>query len=277
MAFRNDGEIWEDRETDVDLGVIKERRSFLVHTDSKSASGKAVLDFLASVEGLELGAVHPSGESYLVKARAKCHPDDPCKWICTYEYSSLQPRGINPVDDPIHIEWDSDQFQEPFPAVNSAGDPFDPPPTRDQSRRTAIIKKNLFSVPSWILSYEDAINNAPFTLDGITIPKNWAKIQKIGVSNLQRRNGIYFRTVTIVMHFNKFTWKKRLLDCGYRRIHPNDPTKRIKIVNNDGTDPSNPVLLDGMGQPLSPPTVENAVFLEYDAYAEMDFSVLPLT
>lgn len=280
MAVTLFSERWESRETDHDgrTGITTHKRGFRVRVNSKNDDGQAILDYGAVNLGLQIGTLHPSGSGWLIKGRAKCSSVDWTDWEVDYDYTTFEEKNEDPQFDPAKCEWDTEQFQEPFfHAVNSAGDPFDPPAQRDNSRRTVVVKKNLLAVPSWILDFQDAVNVSAFTVDGFTVPKGLAKMQRVSLSDWQVRNGIPYRTVTMVIHLNKNGWKARYLDAGFRQIDPKNPNKRIKIVNDDGTEPSNPVLLDGEGKVLNPPSFEGAVFLEYEKYVEADFNVLPLT
>ena len=76
---------------------------------------------------------------------------------------------------------------------------------------------------------------------------------------------------------NEFGWQTVTQDAGFREINLFDVTKRINILNEDGSEPTAPVLLDGSGSPLTNPSLDNAVYVRTDVYNEKSFSVLPLT
>lgn len=223
------------------------------------------------------------------------HPDDFTAWCTsldvqlvggwkwytvTANYSSEFELSENPLFEPAQITWDFEQFQRPALAdrsgdavLNSAGDYYDPPAMRDDSRPIVSVTKNLSVVPTWILNYQDAINSSAFTVDGIVVAAELAKMNRVGISTVQNRNGIQFRTVTMEIHLQRDGWALSLLDAGYRK---KSGTTRVIILSDDGTEPSTPIPLDGSGALLSNPTPTNAVFNSYDVYYTADFNALPL-
>ena len=203
-------------------------------------------------------------------------------WTVTANYSDERTIDDTPTDDAASISWGSEQFQKPAVfdlsgklIVNSAGDPFDPPAMMDDSRRVVTVEKNLAVVPSWILDYQDAVNNDVFSVDGISIGIGKAKMQNVTVSPRQRRNGTTFRTVTFTIHLQRDGWLLDILDAGFREKVSGG---RRNIKNNgDGEAPTAPVPLDGNGQPIDDPTPTNCVFLQFAVYKTRPFSSLPLT
>jgi hypothetical protein len=203
-------------------------------------------------------------------------------WIVTANYSSERELAQDPTNDPAEISWSSEQFQRPAvfdnsgnAIVNSAGDPFDPPNMMDDSRRVVTIQKNLATVPSWILTYQDAVNSDTFSVDGISIAAGLAKIQSVTVGPVQKRNGTSFRTVTIVMHLQKDGWLLRPLDAGFRERVSGE----LQNIRNSGDDelPAAPVPLNGSGSALANPSFTNNIFLQFSVYETKAFASLPLT
>jgi hypothetical protein len=152
----------------------------------------------------------------------------------------------------------------------------------DDSRRVVTVTKNLSVVPAWILTYQDAVNNDSFSLDGITIGIGLAKMQRVSVSPVERRNGITFRVVTFQIHLQKNGWHLEPLDAGFREIASGSGTGGntglVNILNpGDDEQPSAPVPLDGNGVSLADPSYTNNVFLDFEVYETLAFSSLPLT
>ena len=214
-------------------------------------------------------------------------------WDATVNYSteralsdqkSSDPQNPTPpTGEPVYVTWDTEQFQRPATrdkdnkgVVNSAGDPFIPPEQMDDSRRIVTVQKNLTAVPTWILDYQDSVNAASFTVDGVTIAAGDAKMQRVSVGPPELRNGVLFRQVTFVIALRRDGWAYNILDQGFNEKDPADATKRKPIYVN-GHLPSSPVLLDGTGKVLENPTTANAVYLTYNVYKTADFSQLPLT
>lgn len=279
MAVTLLGEDTEARYAQNTKGVRTYRRAFKLQSNDKTDGPYEV----GSTSGLPLiGDVHHEDASaWCVSLTVENFA--PYKgWRVTAEYSSEHEIDNTPTDDPALITWDSEQFQRPAifdssgnAIVNSAGDPFDPPLMMDDSRRVVTIIKNLSAVPSWILTYQDAVNNASFTLDGLTIGAGLAKIQRVAVSERQIRNGTTFRQVTLVMHLEKNGWLLEPLDAGFRE----NVSGSLQNIRNPGDDelPAAPVPLNGAGMALDNPSVTNNVFLSFTVYETKDFSVLPLT
>jgi hypothetical protein len=229
-----------------------------------------------------IGSLHPE-DSGAWCTTLSVENTDPWKgWLVTAEYSSERELNETATSDAAIITWSSEQFQRPVivdqdgeAIVNSAGDPFDPPHMIDDSRRVVTVTKNLATVPSWILTYQDAVNSADFTVDGVSIAEGKAKMQSVTIGEPQSRNGNTFRTVTFSMHLEKNGWLFKPLDAGFR-------TKIDGVMANvrnddDGELPALPVPLDGFGNVLVDPSPSTAIYLEFTVYETKDFSLLPLS
>jgi len=259
-------------------------RMYRAKTDSNTDTAATVL---ASASCPTYGSAHPSNAYAYVKSR-RATQETHCDtfWIVQIDYStSSRQYQSSPLSDPAEITWRSEQFQrvaykdtDGNAIVNSASDFYDPPPERDDSRWVATITKKVAAVPYWLLSYQDAINDGPFVIDGLTVEKHKAKIQDIQISRWDSRDGVRFRTLTISMTMAKDGFELELLDQGFNKLDGDDQVK-IKIEDDDGesVEPTGPVLLDGSGGVLSSPSPANAVFRSHDVYEEKNFNMLPLT
>lgn len=236
---------------------------------------------------------HPSlpyiGEVHDVDTGAYCYDIDVKQvagyvgWEVTVSWSTEWVLDQDPTLDAAVIEWDSEQFQKPAvfdrdgkAILNSAGDFFDPPVMMDDSRRIVTIQKNLASVPAWILSYKDAINIAGFTVDGLTVAAETAKVQAVRVGGNNYRNGTTFRSLTLTLCIDEDGWDLSPLDQGFRKIGYGGELENIRNPG-DNERPSSPVCLDGSGGELANPSPLNAVFIPANVYKLKDFTVLPLT
>lgn len=271
-------ELSEGRAARNSRGVRTYTRVFWVETTSDNDGPYAV----GSATGLPIiGDVHPED------AGAWCTDLDvqntsPWKgWTVTASYSTERELSTTPTSDPAVITWSSEQFQRVAAfdkngnaIVNSAGDPFDPPNMMDDSRRVVSVTKNLTVVPTWILTYQDAVNSDSFSVDGVTIAAGLAKMQSVTVGEEQSRNGTSFRTVTFLMHLQKAGWLLEPLDAGFREVASGS---LVNILNpGDDERPSAPVPLDGAGAALANPSTANCVFLSFGVYTTLAFSSLPL-
>lgn len=260
-------------------GIRRYTRAFIFST---SLASEDEYHILAHPSAPKNGSAHPSDSgAFVTSRRAEC-TDGQNGWLLTCEYSSERQYNEDPTADPAAISWDSEQFQKPAvfdkdgnAIVNSAGDPFDPPNMMDDSRRIVTVTKNLATVPSWILTYQDAVNSDNFTVDGVPVTAGQAKMQRVSVGEVQSRNGISFRPVVFEIHLQRDGWLLEPLDAGFRE---KAGSLRINILNDgDLEPPTAPTPLDGSGAVLTNPTAATCVFLSFSVYDTAAFSSLPLT
>jgi len=280
MAVTWARKIWDGREGGGDLsGSITHTQLYRVRTDNRFDDQVTVLQAAALPF---LGQPYPNDpSSYCNSLRARNEGASPYFWTVTATYSNEREASDSPLDDPIEYQWATEQFQEVADTdrngqgiVNSAGDPFDPPIMRDNSRRTVTITSNEAFVPTWILSYQDAVNSDAINVDGLSVAAGQAKCQQVSVSPIRQRNDVTFRIVTLTIHLNNDGWGFKILDQGFRER--DDDNKLQQITNEaDGSEPTAPVLLDGSGKAQTDPTVASAVFLDYDIYPSLSFAALP--
>lgn len=229
----------------------------------------------------KIGSAHPEDpNAYCYDIDVQC-TDGWTGWTVTCLYTDEITLNENPLAEPAIIEWDKDPFQENATEdrngeamLNSAGDIITDI-FRERSRRVVSVVKNVSSVPTWILDSEDAVNSAAFTLDGVPIATGLARLPAPKIGRWQKRNGWSFREISMTIMLNKDGWAARPLDRGFR--FKNGSGNRIRITNDDGTDITEPVCLDGTGLVLSNPTPSTAVYLDFDVYPAYDFNLLPLT
>ena len=280
MAVTYVGELSEGRRATNDRGVRTYTRVFRLTTSSQTDNAFTV----GSNGSLPvIGNTFPSdGNAYCTNLDVQCVRGWRI-WDVTATYSTERVLSSTPTSDPTYITWDTEQFQKPATqdkdgkgVVNSAGDPFIPAEQMDDSRRVVTVQKNLANVPTWILSYQDAVNSDAFTIDGRSIAIGEAKMQRVSVGPPEIRNGTTFRQVTFVIALRRDGWAYKILDQGFNEKDPADTTKRKAIYIN-GQLPSSPVLLDGTGKAQTDPKTANAVYLTFNVYKQQAFSSLPLT
>ena len=280
MAVTYVGELSEGRRAQNSKGIRTYTRVFRLTTSSQTDDAYTV----GSNGSLPvIGNTHPSdGNAYCTDLDVQCVRGWRI-WDVTATYSTERVLSSTPTSDPTYITWDTEQFQKPATqdkdgkgVVNSAGDPFIPAEQMDDSRRVVTVQKNLTAVPSWILSYQDAVNSDAFTVDGYSIAIGEAKMQRVSVGPPEIRNGTTFRQVTFVIALRRDGWAYKILDQGFNEKDPADTTKRKAIYIN-GQLPSSPVLLDGTGKAQTDPKTANAVYLTFNVYKTQAFSSLPLT
>lgn len=239
-----------------------------------------------------LGAAFVSDAAAIAISRSASRLDTTrLVWEVTVEYEipELEPTDPdNPLNDPVRIRWTSSLERVPAfkdindeAIVNSAGDYFDPPPEKDQAVWTINIQFNAAVVPAAIISYAGAVNSGAITIDGIAIATEQARMVGLDISEVQERNEISFRTVTLGVAVvddgdPSLDWDLSILDQGFR-IKEEMELKDILIPDEDGNSqrPSSPVLLDGMGAKLTDPSPNSAVFLDFSVTQKLDFTVFP--
>lgn len=278
--------IWEGRSGGGGIdGRLRLSQKYKVLTDNKNDESDTVLRASALPY---LGQLYQGDFlAYCDNITATQDSASPTLWVVTATYTNErlgengeQPNE-DPLADPVDVSWSTEQYQRVADTdnasqgiVNSAGDPFDPPAMRDESRRVVTITSNESTVPSWVLSYQDAVNSSACTIDGFSVAAGQAKCQSVTISSAKRRNDTTYRQVSFSIHLRNEGWKLKLLDQGFRER--DDDNKLQQITNEaDGSEPTAPVLLDGSGKALTDPNVGSAVFLDFDVYTELDFTALP--
>lgn len=285
-----------------DFGKITEwsaTREWLAKTNNRFDEENVILGYGYSQGILPVPFVNVLGTNPLLlcrKVMPKQEKNSPQHWVITAEYSSEwlskqekdEQQYPNPVDRPAKISWASTKYNKPciFDSsnnliLNSAGDPFDPPAEFDQSRWTFKVSKNVDSVPSWIIDYTDAVNNATFTVQGVSVNQYCAKIMSIEISDEQTaqidaNTEITYFVFSYSVEIRAETWKLQLLDQGFRQ-KGSDSTKR-EHIKDDATPAkfvSKPWPLDGAGKKLSNPTPSTAKILKFDVYNYKPFNILP--
>jgi hypothetical protein len=253
-------------------------RVFLALTDSQYDDGETVKSHIDCPKRAD---VFPNNVyAYCKNIDARNLDESKKAWHVTCRYDTGRQWTDNPLNDPADISWDAEQFQRPAykdkdgdAILNSANDYYDPLPRRDDSRWAVTVRKNLAAVPSWILNYQDAINSSSFWLDGLFVLTRKAKMQKVGVSSWQHRDGIPFRIVTMLIHVAKDGFSLEILDQGFHYL---DGSDKKHILDDEGVEVTTPALLDGSGAVLSSPSPSTAVFNTHNVYDELDFRALPL-
>jgi len=286
--------------------VTTRKRHFWAKTNAKTDDDVTVLAYVSCPV---VGDAHPNDADCYCIQRSATNRNDSYVWDIDCHYSDEFEIKTNPLLDPAKIQWNTEQFQTPVwrdrdgnAIINSAGDPFDPPAEKDDSRWTAVITKNVAAIPAWFFAFQDAVNSSSFTLDGKTIAAGEAKMSGINVSETQERNGVSYRVLTMTMHFrgegddagssgygtgggsDEFEpWELVMLDAGMRELSNvgsgSGGDAELRHIKNpgDGEPVSSPVPLDGAGEALDSPTPGTAVYLGFEVYFERDFNLLPLT
>lgn len=287
MSVVSVNQTWTGRSGDAaGIGSSRITRTWLAKTDNRFDTEIAVLN--SGLVPVAFVSTLPESPYFLCRnVRASQKSETPFAWDVEAEYSD-EPLGKdekdrqqnpNPLTRPPKISWDSQQYEKPIEKdtsdeaiMNSANDPFDPPPTMDDARWQISITSNVAVVPAFVLTLNNKINSSVVNVDGISFAAKTLKVQGLRISEEQLENDVLFRVVTFQLHFRPETWVFKPLDAGFAELVSGE---KREILLDDGTKPSAPWPLDGSGAKLASPTPATAVYLTKNIYAETDLSVLP--
>ncbi len=303
-SFKEDNEQRPGEETYRPDGttVSTYSRSWLVLTNDNDDNAKTVFDHASAPK---------IGSSHNTHAAAKCIGRSATPkliatkqaWIYVARYSTEFDIAEDPLDDPARTEWSTETFQAVVSEdihgdaiLNSAGDPFDPPAEKDDSRWTSITRKNVANkVPDWIFAYQDGANSDSYMIDGKLIAAGEAKVSAIHLGETQERNEIEYRVLTVTIHYRGEgddagssgygsgsgadeiePWDLSILDAGMRELSSGTAGGKLRKIKSedDGEFVASPVPLDGDGLALDDPTPSNAVFLQFEIYRKRAFDLI---
>lgn len=159
------------------------------------------------------------------------------------------------------------------PIVNSAGDPFLPPPEIMKSGATITVGLNSASAPSgfW-LSAIDYLNATSLVIGPYTFSTAQVKLNNVS-AQLVYENGISYWRWALTFEYRP-TWALELIDQGRReKFTPagGGAVKLIPIIDEvTGQAVSQPVLLDGSGVKLA--SGGTPQFITYHIYPRITFT-----
>src|SRR5579884_2127166 len=268
MAVLSVREIWNGRRGSADEKAVREyARVFRVVT-SNSLDGALVAETAVdpfngtAIPNLFASYIEPNGTTFDLTAIARKidvvqDDSDPNTWLVTVSYSNrtdLPELGNpNPLLRPSEIKWSFAQFQRiadvdiyGAAVVNSAGEAFDPPAEKDDSRPVLVVTRNEAGFdPGIAYLYRDAVNSDAF----FGAPPGTAKIQAIEATRHYENNFFYWQ-VTYTIHFRPDGWNLNLLDQGFNYLDTDGKTKLL-IRDKNGAAVSKAVPLNGVGASLT--------------------------
>jgi len=285
MTVTFHGEDYSARSGQNDTGTRSYTRVFKLETSLKTED---VFDVGSHASLPVIGSVYPRDPyAYCTSLSVACVGGWK-QWTVTAQYKVTtgeenEPPEADPEDDPPVVTFSSEIYQEPVfrdiddkGIMNSAGDYFaDPSPMRDAAHLIIKVKRNYKTAPAFCLSYQNSINASAFTIAGLTIAKQLARISRFELSEVKLRGSYQYRELSFELHVHRDGWRPQILDAGLMQKDPDDANKRIPCVDADGEKVTSPVALDGSGSQLSNPSPNTAHFKEFQIYPEVDFSVLP--
>ena len=315
-------------------------RKFMVVTDYYDHNPREILAYLdENIPSASYGASFPGTVNcFLTEQSVTRMADSREVFEVVLSYKSIRTdkeknRNLKPLDRPATIEWINAKTMKTHRAViyrsdyyktysqsvgnsksvksctNSAGDFFEPVLEYAHNEWTAVIKKNVGEIPTWFLDYEDAVNDADFTLafygKSVVIPRGCAKLSGILMPLPKEEDEQTFVELSFQIATRQFRdrrqgesvvpepWDEELPDMG-TRIYGDIPvtgssgstnkTKRgwQQVKDVDLIPVALPVPFDGKGKNIlaSPGTgriqESDLVYSLVSPYFRRDFSVLPI-
>lgn len=229
------------------------------------------------------------------KIDIKQNADSRLHWTITAEYSDERKTSKDKEPNPLLRETDITHSASAYQKVaetavndnsgdsdygtetailNSARQPFVPPPQVDDTRYTLTFAKNFSSYDAATgYGYTNSVNDGTyFGADARTL-----KIASIDVPPkiTETVDGIgdveYYR-VTVAMEFRPETWDLSILDRGYYSLSTGGVLSEINTT--DGQPFAEPQLLNGSGAVLA--STGTPEYRQYRYYREKDFNALGL-
>lgn len=287
-------------------------------SESSSERATAPLMFTVTFDGTEDPGLRPflAESAAGIPARNSRHPNKPylrVERITTtpgqgpliYEvrvYYTTRPANtsqtdpyLNPLDQPAEIEWGFVTHNEPIDRaldgtaiVNSAGQSFDPPITREFHDLVLRYTRNEASyAPLFAADYIDSINSDYF----FGFPPEFVKCNAFTGRRMVLADLTYW-SVNYELQFctaeylengepKKLNWQRRVFDQGMYTKDGVDTagyTKWKPIIGSDLNPVSEPVPLDGNGGRLSAVLVNKGEgkWLTFDLHKKRNFSSLGL-
>lgn len=300
MAVTDVNERFQDRRSNSNERGRSHVRVFDVFTDSVSDGTQVALtadDGSTSIPSI--GDAHPV-DTYALCRNIDAEPkeSEPKKFVVTVTYNTQTNfAGINfsgsqtpqqyqsPLDEPYEITFGFNTEEEvlwedfsttPKEILNSAGQMFDPPVTRQILIPTMTVTRSEATFhPSKPINYVNRINSEDWTLgSAATIAKGIARCA--GITGVSRNtSGVTYWRVTYEFHFKAEKWNPvKILDQGL--FCKNSNGDFVPAEDDNGEAVTFPVNLDGNGFQVVPFSSPRAFYLEFNIYEEVDFNNLAL-
>jgi len=213
------------------------------------------------------------GISWLRVSDRQTEKIDTLHFSCTVSYS--QTESDDPTSQDVEVEWDFVESEEDIdtdaydhPIVNTNGEGFDPPVTREYGNLVLRAARNEATYNATYASeFYNTVNSGTF----LGFPSGKVLCKKISASLVTLDNGYQYWRLTYIFHLRKDGWKKRILNRGYMVKATADAEAKRKVDENGYV--TEPVLLAADGTET---TKENPYWLEFEVYESTSFGALNL-
>lgn len=260
-------------------------RKYIVVSDNANEDPNAVL-FYASAPAI--GDAYPSDSGALCKSRdaSFAHAEgSQYHWALTVQYSSdlgesnVSGASQTPTSRSAVYHYTGTNITTPVTKdtsgnaiLNSADCPFNPAPEIQASKQSISITVNKIAISSTIFNYQNTVNNAVKSLDGVSYPAKTLRLVSLDVTHKYENNTSYFEVVYNI-EYNKDTWALVLLDQGFYEL---DASGNQTVIRDPyGQPKQEQTLLDGSGNVLGTGPSASPVFISYDVYKAVDWSAIP--
>lgn len=221
----------------------------------------------------------------------------------------------NPLNVPADITLNSEQyerltiFDKEGKAIMNKAHSIVPVP-RECSRWTFNVKKNVPSIPIYILAYQNATNNGHVTIKGLPCPKGTLMLKNLqGGSDQTVQVGastVSFLPMSFQLHYREEGWAVEYPNVGFEAYYDNEKvfeyirgpsgrrSNKLKIdpvtgapaftlgkvrrrITINETAVTEPQRLDNNGYVIEDLSSGELIKLSAEVYSEKDFNLLPLT
>lgn len=273
VAAQRDGEIAED-------GSRTYSERWYVRTDNGVQGPRTIL-FSGMLP--KIGDPYPAGVDMDREARVnrvRCSPaEPPHSWWVDVEWSTKsEPSEREPV---VQIRFE--QIEVPLTGkvhttitrsqtdlrglVNSAQEPFVPPPTKLEARMVIVISRTEKDLDiEQVKRFQNTVNSRPWA----NFPAETLRLT-IGQSNEQFYNNERYWDKTYELAYKPDTWRLDVLDWGTRTMAGADPSYGYNRLEDNLGNPVDAGLLNGAGASATTPT-----YLTFYPYDRADFAELKL-
>ena len=289
MAVISVGERSDDRQNfTAENGVRGYLRQFVVQTDSKYDDGRVVLS-APGLPAMYDSYITDAGndlEARVVRVSPRQAPGSRTVWYVEVEYSTHFDRIDNPFTEPPEVVFSTEVFDEPLPGMpspnfdsttevdgwdklikevpepdsalaawkfgirNSAGHPYNPPPTRQTSRAIVTYSRNQAAfTAAFKMEWEGTVNQVSW--NGLkyrqallrTVEARsqvWKSTQFQAGQNVYKPDVLYWR-VSFVFALKAETWDAQILDYGPYYLtwssglaNPSETPTKVQFLTDDG-------------------------------------------
>jgi hypothetical protein len=289
LSVTSVGERSEDRQNfTAENGVRGYLRQFIVHTDSRYDDGR-IVQAGAGLPAMYDSYITDAGndlEARVIRVSPRQAPNSRRVWYVEVEYSTHYDRIDNPFTEPPEVTFSTEIFDEPLPGMpsptfnsttevdgwdkliksvpetdqtlmawkfgvrNSAGHPYNPPPTRQASRSIVTYSRNQASfTAAYKMEWEGAVNQISW--NGLkyrqallrTVEARsqvWKSTQFQAGQTIYKPDILYWR-VSYVFALKAETWDAQILDYGpyyltwsSGLVNPSETPTKVQFTTDDG-------------------------------------------